>query len=227
MDAQIGLLELRTGELLVDLGAGTGDCPLVIAARPESPGNLTIVEIDFVNDALARGRRRMQDLGSNERAPTLLHVCADLGRSDAARIPLLAGVADAVIASLLISYLPNVEDLLSEAIELLRPGGRLVLSSLRRDADISRIYVDGISELPPDRVREHFGETAVEDFDRLQRQFLNDAARLIDFEEAGHFRFWDADELERAVTKAGFVDVCSKAVFGEPPQAVVVGARRP
>ena len=49
----------------------------------------------------------------------------------------------------------------------------------------------------------------------------------LDFEEAGHFRFWDADELEGAVTKAGFVDVCSEAVFGEPPQAVVVGARRP
>jgi hypothetical protein len=101
-----------------------------------------------------------------------------------------------------------------------------VLSSLRRDADISRIYVDSIAELPPDRVREHFGVEASRDFDLLQRRFLNDAARLMQFEETGLFRFWDAGELSEMVKKAGFQNVRSERAFGTPPQAVVVSAER-
>ncbi len=97
---------------------------------------------------------------------------------------------------------------------------------LRRDADISRIYLDGIAELPPDRVRDHFGVEAGRDFHVLQRCFLNDAARLMHFEEAGLFRFWDAGELAEMVKKAGFRNVRSERTFGTPPQAVVVSADR-
>ena len=102
-----------------------------------------------------------------------------------------------------------------------------MLSTLRRDADISKLYVGGISELPPDRVRDHFGEEGLQDFDRLQRKFLNDAARLLNLEEAGRFRFWDPGELAELAAAAGFVEARTELVFGDPAQAVLLSARRP
>jgi hypothetical protein len=49
---------------------------------------------------------------------------------------------------------------------------------------------------------------------------------LMDFEEAGAFRFWDAGELMDMVAHAGFCDVTATHGLGSPPQAVMVAARR-
>ena len=58
------------------------------------------------------------------------------------------------------------------------------------------------------------------------RSFLNDAARLLELEEDGTFRFYDADELVATVRTAGFQDARVDESFGDPPQAVVISARR-
>ncbi len=41
------------------------------------------------------------------------------------------------------------------------------------------------------------------------------------------FHFWDADELVAQLRAAGFCDVETGAVFGDPPQAIVASALRP
>jgi len=234
MGLQVDRLRLRDGDRVVDLGSGTGDFPLALALRAGAPDAVRVVEVDLVTPALVRARERFisQAGASGQGSPSALsvtHVAADLDRAGGSRsaLPLSAGTADAVMASLLISYLADPGALLREVCQLLKPGGRIVLSTLRRDADISRIYVDGIAELPPDRVRDHFGDTANEEFGTLQRRFLNDAARILDLEEQGLFRFWDSAELVELVQKAGFCDVDAVLAFGDPPQAVVVSARRP
>ena len=102
----------------------------------------------------------------------------------------------------------------------------MVVSSLKRDADISRIYADSIAELPPDRLIAHFGVNAA-DFDSMQRTFLNDAAKLLDLEERGDFRFFDSEELETICEGAGLEVIGRDFSFGSPPQAVVVTARKP
>lgn len=153
-------------------------------------------------------------------------MAANLDLANGDHIPLGDEIADAALLSLLISYLGDPEALVREVARILRPGGRLVLSSLSRDADISKIYVDGIAELPPDRVQALFGKTGAREFGELQRWFLSDAAKLLDLEEEGRFRFWDADELVELVEAAGFDQVKSEPSFGEPPQAVVVSAIR-
>ena len=232
MGLQLDLLSLREGDTIVDLGSGAGDFCLAVAQRHTIPGQLRVIQVDLVVPALGRARERLAEwfAGKSTRRMNRVRVdqvAADLDRDGTAALPLTAGTADAVIASLLISYLSHPECLLRESFALLRPGGRIVLSTLKRDADISRIYVDGIAELPPDRVREHFGQEASLEFGALQRRFLNDAARLLDLEEQGLFRFWDAAELVELVEKSGFCDVEATHAFGDPPQAVVVSARRP
>jgi SAM-dependent methyltransferase len=232
MGVQVERLALRDGDTVVDLGSGVGDFPLAVARREGGGGDLHVIEVDLVTPALARARERFaaRPASAAQRGSGGLgvsYVAADLDRAGATSLPLAAGSADAVIASLLISYLSRPGYILREIYQLLAPGGRCVLSTLKRDADISRIYVEGIAELPPDRVREHFGRAASREFGTLQRRFLNDAVRLLDLEEQGLFRFWDADELVELVEKAGFAEVEAIAAFGDPPQAVVVSALRP
>jgi hypothetical protein len=55
-------------------------------------------------------------------------------------------------------------------------------------------------------------------------RFLNDAAKLLEYEEFGFFQFWDEDELVALLEGSGFsVASCSQS-FGDPPQAIVVAA---
>lgn len=219
------MLRSSKGDRIFDLGAGTGDFPLLLAARDDCPEELRVTEVDYVRDALVRGAERFAAAG-HDRSIGLEHVAADLDLGFGHTLPLRPQSADAVLASLLISYVRDPRRLLESMHLVLRPNGRLVLSTLRRDADISKMYVRGISELPPDRVRDLFGDEAARDFDALQRRFLNDAARLLDLEEAGQFRFWDEQELTDLVLSAGFEEPSTELSFGQPPQAVVLSARR-
>jgi SAM-dependent methyltransferase len=130
------------------------------------------------------------------------------------------------LAGLLISYLPEPLQLLGEAHRILKPGGRIVISSLRRDADMSRLYRDGVVELREGRAREALGARSAEKIDELARAYLNQASRLLDFEEEGTFRFWDPAELVDLVKSAGFSGVASQRSLGTPPQAVIVSAVR-
>lgn len=225
--AQTRALALKEGQRLADLGAGVG--AFLDAFRGNAPGvrDLEVLEIDFVSEALRRARSRnipSDDVG--DRKNHFLVANLDM-KGRVAAIPIRTGACDAVLASLLISYLANPERLLAEVYRILRPSGRLVLSTMRRDGDISKIYLDGMREMQHGRAWEAFGAAVAADFDALARPFVNDAARILDLEESGQFRFWDSEELKSLVESAGFEDVVTQLSLGDPPQAVVVAARRP
>jgi ubiquinone/menaquinone biosynthesis C-methylase UbiE len=221
MSLQIERLGIAAGHRIVDLGAGNGELAIQLAERAV-PDGVRITQLDLVPSALVRGRERLARL----RAPFEVdRLAADLELASRS-IPLAPARADSILASLLLSYVKHPHELLCAMRELLKPGGRLVVSSMKRDADISRIYVDAITELPPDRRRAHFGVDP-DEFDELQRVFLNDAARLLHLEESGRFHFWQAEELAAMCAEAGLEVEATDVAFGSPPQAVVVTARRP
>ncbi|MBK7949984.1 MAG: methyltransferase [Deltaproteobacteria bacterium] len=223
MNTQIEMLGLRSGQRVVDLGGGVGDFSVRLAEDFKAL-RLQIAHIDLVPGALARSRHRVAATGPNELS--ILRIAADLDLLDRG-LPIRPESVDAVIASLFLSYLERPMELLRAVAGVLRPGGRLVLSSMRRDADISRIYVNALAELPPDRRVAHFGPDSAKHFEQIQRVFLNDAATLVRLEEEGRFRFYDVEELEAMLREAGLVLLEHREAFGSPPQAVLVSAVRP
>ncbi|MDJ0851888.1 MAG: class I SAM-dependent methyltransferase [Myxococcota bacterium] len=229
MDTQIDALALEEGDCVLDLGSGPGDFPIGLARRQGRPGNLRVTCVDLVPAALERGRRRLAAL--EPAALDGLHVesvAADLEPTGACRIPLGPGTYDAVLASLLVSYVEDPEGLLRAAWCMLRRGGRLVLSVPRRDADLSSVWVNVVmKELTPDVVAEKFGAETARRFDTIQRGYLNEAARLVTLEDTGRFRFLDAAELRSLVRQVGFTDIQSHDALGDPAQVVVVSATRP
>ena len=226
MEKQIDCLQLHEGDLVADLGSGTGDFPLNLKRRLDLPRALVVDEVDYVAEALRRGQERAALIRTGA-GVCVRPILGDLDVQLARRIPLGDERYDAVLASFLVTYLSRPSAFLREVYRILRPNGRLVLSSLKRDADISKIFVDGVNELAPRPSWGPLEKEVVEDFEELARDFLNDASRILDYEEEGRFRFWDARELADLVANAGFSRIAADLAFGDPPQAVVLRARKP
>jgi SAM-dependent methyltransferase len=188
---------------------------------------MTIDQVDLVREGLVRSRERLTRVPAGIVRVNISGLAADLNvRGGRLHVPLRSASYDRVHAGLLLSYLDKPADFLAEARRILRPGGRMVLSSLRRDADISKIYRDGIAEMSTEKVARLFGSDLAHGLEDRLRRFLNDGARILDLEERGYFRFWDEDELAAIVRSAGFSGIEAQRAFGRPPQAVVVSAER-
>jgi ubiquinone/menaquinone biosynthesis C-methylase UbiE len=224
MELQVDSLRLRSGDRVIDLGAGTGAFELQLARWPEPPSSLYITAVDYVGDALKRARHRIAGAVTPHDL-TVSYLEADLNPVHSQqKIPLESNSFDAVIASLLLSYLERPELVLREIRRLLCPGGRMVISSLRCDADISGLYMEASAELHLGIARHELPELEQAKLGGALRSFLNDVSKVLELEEAGAFHFWEADELARIVEQAGFTDIESTPSLGNPPQAIVVSA---
>jgi ubiquinone/menaquinone biosynthesis C-methylase UbiE len=142
-------------------------------------------------------------------------------------LPFPDGAFTRVVASLLLSYLGHPADVLAEAFRLLRPGGRLVVSSMRRDADTSKLFQSLLEFLVDAPAEALGGESRRQVLVAAAREFLGHASDLFRMEEEGLFRFYGREELADMLRAAGFDDVVLLDAFGEPPQAVVAACRRP
>jgi ubiquinone/menaquinone biosynthesis C-methylase UbiE len=226
MDLQIDSLSLDPGDRVLDLGSGVGSFPTQLSAR-EEVSELRILETDFVHEALTRTRERCGALEASKSQLVLDFARFDLDDlGEERRIPLRDQAVDAVLLSLVLNYVSQPAGLLAEIHRLLRPGGRLVVSSLKRDADISTICVDTIADLRGGRGRSALGAEGERRMAGSLQDFINDAARLLDFEERGRFHFWNASELGEMLGAAGFRDVTIEPAFGDPAQALVARAIR-
>lgn len=227
MAAQIAALDIRPGNKVADLGSGTGAFPLAIAADPRTPDNVTVFALDYVADALDRTRKRLSSL-SDARGIRFSPIESNLDVDIVTRrIPLADHSVDRVIASLFISYLERPGAVMREIFRVLKPGGRVVASSLRRDADIGRLYVESFAELQAARADLGLPELENSNLIELSRNFLNDAAKLLELEDAGTFQFMDPDDLSSLAVSAGFEDVAIGSSLGAPAQAILLSARRP
>ncbi len=224
MHEQITALNVKSGDRVLDLGTGMGDFAVQLATDHDS-ADVDIDAVDFVEEALHRAVARVAAL-RNEHHVRLNPVLLDFDLGPGGSLPLRPGTYDAVLASLVISYISDPSAFLVGASTVLKPHGRLVLSTLKRDADISRLHVEGLAELRAGRAGEAFGAEAAESIDELARDFLNDASRILDLEEEGTFRFWDLEELSELARSVGFTVERAFYSLGDPAQAAVLIAHR-
>ncbi|HSQ79089.1 MAG TPA: PilZ domain-containing protein [Candidatus Bathyarchaeia archaeon] len=140
-------------------------------------------------------------------------------------LPVKSGHYNKVLMSLVLSYIFNPEETLREVRRAIKPGGLLVLSSMRPDTDASgpftrlleKIEAMPEEDLPPERPKTLLIESL--------RSFLNDAQELVDLEEAGTFDFFDPEKLEALLEETGWEIVRVIPSYGTPPQGYVFVAK--
>ena len=125
--AGIALLEPRPGEVIVDLGCGTGlNFPLL--ARAVGPDGV-VVGIDRSPDMLEVARRRVGRAGWGGRVRLLEADAAELEPSEVAE---LAGSApDALLATYALSVIGEREEAWRRARESVRPSGRVCIVDMQ------------------------------------------------------------------------------------------------
>ena len=225
MQLQADELRIHPDFAVVDLGSGTGALIRALTEGIAPLDRVTITEIDCVGAALVRVREDYS-VEVAKKGGRLSCVVADLD-STWSRVPISDSSQDAVLASLVVSYVKRPELLLNEAMRVLRPGGRIVVSTLKPDADTSALVTHGIAELRQGKGSARIAGLSDVDLEITLRGFINDAARLLDLEEQGVFRFWDRDELRSLLELAGFEEVRVVRAYGSPPQAFVAIGVRP
>jgi CheY-like chemotaxis protein/ubiquinone/menaquinone biosynthesis C-methylase UbiE len=140
-------------------------------------------------------------------------------------LPVKPGFYNKILMSLVLSYIFNPGETLREIRRIIRPGGRLVLSSMRPDTDASGLFtrvLDKIEAMPAEALPPEWPKSLL--LDSL-RSFLNDAQALVDLEEAGTFDFFDPEKLEGLLEEAGWETARAVPSFGDPPQGYVVVAK--
>jgi SAM-dependent methyltransferase len=222
---------LPPGALVLDAGCGNGlfglwvlrevwqRHALVAADQP-----LIYVGLDLTQRGLADAlgnhlgwRRKLYQIAKARAVPPpgLQYFLMDFDRLDertpvAEQLPFQEGTFDVICCSLVLSYLKRPQGLLHELYRLLRPGGTLVVSSMKPNCDLSIIYRDSI-----------LANVTTEDIEAA-RNLLRAAGKIKLKEEIGYYTFYTQAELAELVMDMGFNVLESHLSLGE--QAVVIKA---
>lgn len=139
-------------------------------------------------------------------------------------LPVKPGWYNKILMSLVLSYIFNPAETLAEVRRIIRPGGLLILSSMRPDTDASGPFtrlLEKIEATPSEALPLQFPKQLLLD---SMRAFLNDAQELVDLEEAGTFDFFDPEKLESFLEETGWDIRRVIPTYGDPPQGYIVVA---
>lgn len=230
MTDQVEQLALQADERVLDAGCGTGNALAAIIRRwgHAAPG-MQLDAIDFVQHALESARRKAAAAATEVGLPPVqlrFHSCDLRLPPDSPVIPFGDSAFDAALVSLVLPYLSEPVTLLKELHRVLRPGGRLVASTLRPDCDMSG---------PLKRLKEKIerGDDQVKEGWRARQllvavqDYVNAAAGLVEQEADGRFQFYERESFESLLRSAGFRVETTQATFGDPAQGLVTLARKP
>jgi SAM-dependent methyltransferase/pimeloyl-ACP methyl ester carboxylesterase len=214
------------GQKVLDAGCGVGNFGLFLLTkqlyRVQQDLQYAKLEpvryygVDFVCEAISAASAQIIGLrnefksklglsGSNVSFINEQFVLADLETE----LPFASEFFDQACCNLVISYLQDPATLLKELWRVLRPGGRIVISSLKPNADLSEIYRNFLSLAEnPAEIEEG-------------RQLLNNAGMIKLKESAGIYHFYCEKELRDIARKVGFPRAKTFRSFGNQANLVV------
>ena len=112
----------QPGEVVLDVGCGTGNAALLIAAL-----GARVTGVDPAGRLLEVARTSAAEAG----------VVAEFVRGDAAHLPVPTGSVDAIASVFGVIFAPDVPAAAAEIARVLRPNGRLVLSAWLREGALA------------------------------------------------------------------------------------------
>ncbi|MBI3292203.1 MAG: methyltransferase domain-containing protein [Elusimicrobia bacterium] len=209
-------------EVILDAGCGNGTLGLWLMTRfawqmkklePSTVSSLPIqcVCVDYVESALQAAEQshvqlRHQLFGDDNTVPIQFQYrMADLDQP----LPFADASFDKVCCNLVISYVRQPVVTLRELLRATRPGGLVVLTSLKPYADTSQIYRNYLQVAP--------GETQIEQ----ARKLLTNAGHVQLKEAEGHFHFFSQEELLGLAEQAGLAAPQVLRCFADQANALV------
>lgn len=178
-DAALDWLAPRPGMRLLDVAGGTGDIAFRFLGRLKGQGHATVV--DMTESMLVEGRKRAEAGAFADRMDWIV--------GDAMALPFPDTSFDAYTISFGIRNVTRIEDALSEAYRVLRPGGRLMVLEFSRvpNPGLRRAY-----DLYSFNVIPALGQAIAGD--RASYQYLVESIR----------RFPDQESFAAMIAAAGF-----------------------
>jgi ubiquinone/menaquinone biosynthesis C-methylase UbiE/esterase/lipase len=231
MKKQVVLLDIAKEDISIDLGGGTGNFVQTFfeSQAPEynakSGGSIPcVVMVDFVREALSAARKKHKNFCSTDLdcKANLGYVEANLDLNDGSvALPFKGNSVDKILASLFVSYVKNPRLTLNECFRVLKPGGRIVISSLKPDIDMSKPIHELIQKIRTAEELPYFQDKDRTQIMRAVQIYINSAAYLLDLEEEQVFRFYNANELKELLMGSRFKDIQLHETFGQPAQGVI------
>lgn len=222
--------EIRPADILLDAGCGNGLFGMWVlrtlldrARVAEIPPVYVALDltVEGLRDALAmhsaytfqhQAARRAGDFVSLLYGQTNLDTWGMPSAEAPDTLAFADGCFDKICCSLVLSYLNRPEGVLAEMHRLLRPGGKIVVSSMKPFCDLSEIYRDFMDQQLNERELES------------GRDLLRAAGKIRLKEEQGFYTFYAGEELAAMLAAAGFKHCAAHRSLGD--QAAVVVAEK-
>lgn len=127
-------MDLRAGQMVLDVAAGNGNVSLAAARRW-----CDVTSTDYVPALLERGRQRA--------AADRLKI--SFQEADAEALPFADNTFDAVVSTFGVMFTPDQEKAASELMRVCRPGGKIGLANWTPDGFIGQLFKTLGGHLPP------------------------------------------------------------------------------